>query len=319
MRTTALRGLYKMSKVTTFLQLITKDRTRLRQAIDHNFARTKISHLVPDKAFLKMRYRMLFSKKLNLHNPTTFNEKLQWLKLYNRQPNHINMVDKYNVKSLVSKIIGDEYIIPTIAVYDKVEDIDFASLPNKFVLKCTHDSGSTIVCKDKSKFDIEKAKNILNKKLKRNFFYFGREWPYKNVKPRIIAEEFVKDGDNENLPVYKFLCFDGEPKIIQTIQNDKQPNESIDYFDTEWNLLELRQNFPNSEKPFDKPKQLSEMLEIARKLSAGHIFVRVDLYVINEKIKFSEFTFFSDCGFAAFYPEKWDFVLGEWIKLPENS
>jgi hypothetical protein len=155
--------------------------------------------------------------------------------------------------------------------------------------------------------------------MKREYFYHCREWPYKNIKPRIIAEEFLADANNEVLPVCKILCFNGKPKIIQTIQNDKKPNETIDYFDTDWNILELRQNYPNSQKPLNRPQKLDEMLEIAEKLAEGTSFLRVDLYSVNGDIFFSEFTFFSDAGFAPFYPETWDKTLGDWINLPEKA
>lgn len=277
----------------------------------------KLLRFIPDSIMLKIEYRIKFHKKLNLKNPKSFNEKLQWLKIHNRKDIYTMMVDKYAVKNYVAGIIGTEYIIPTIGVWDKFEDIDFEGLPEKFVLKCNHDSGSVIVCKDKSKFDYQKAKNVLTEGLKRNGYYAGREWPYKNVKARILAEEFVEDRENECLPVYKIFCFNGQPRIIQTIQNDKQPNESVDYFDIEWNLLPIRQDYPNSKKPFSKPERLEEMLNFAKKLSENESFIRVDFYVANEKIYFSEFTFFTDSGFGEFHPESWDEVMGEWLTLPE--
>lgn len=255
----------------------------------------------------------------NLRNPETFNEKLQWLKLHDRKPEYSAMVDKHEVKKYIADRIGEKYVIPTIGVWERFEDIDFDKLPEQFVLKCTHDSGGLIICKDKNKLNIEAAKNKVNRSLGKNYYWHAREWPYKNVQPRILAEPFMKDGENDFLPVYKFMCFHGEPRIIQTIQNDKQPNESIDYFDTEWNLLELRQNFPNSEKPLLKPENLDEMCGLARKLSKGHAFLRVDFYVINGEIKFSEFTFYSDAGFSKFTPEFWDKTLGQWIDLPDYA
>ncbi len=307
-----------MGKIKTFLFLLKEKPEQISVALFPYIYKTGLYRFFTDKAYIKAAYRAYLKKKINLKNPQTFNEKLNWLKLYNRNPQYTQLVDKYNVKAYITEKIGKDYIIPTIDVWDSVEDIEFDELPNKFVLKCTHDSGSTIVCKNKENFDIETAKKKLEKKLKRNMFYWGREWPYKNVKPQVIAEEYMQDNETPNLPVYKFMCFNGVPKIIQTIQNDKQPNESIDYFDTEWNLLDIKQNYPNSKNPFEKPAQLKEMLEIATKLSQGHSFIRVDLYIINEEIKFSEFTFYSDCGFTTFVPEKWDEVLGSWIELPKQ-
>lgn len=273
---------------------------------------------VSDKTCLKILYHMYFGKKLNLENPQTFNEKLQWLKLYDRKPEYTRMVDKYEVKKYVAERIGEQYIVPTYGVWDHFDEIDFDRLPEQFVLKCTHDSGSINICKNKKTFDKKHAKKVLENSLKVNMFWMSREWPYKNVKPRIIAEKYLKDLGNEVLPVYKFMCFDGEPKIIQTIQNDKQINETIDYFDIKWNLLKLRQNFPNSVNPLPRPKNLEHMIEIARILSKDIPFVRVDLYEVNGETKFSEHTFYSDAGNSKFEPEDWDKGIGSWIKLPED-
>lgn len=278
-----------------------------------------LARKIPDDDFLRLKFYAHFGRKIDLDNPITFNEKLQWLKLYDRNPEYTKMVDKYLVREYIKEKIGEEYLIPLIGVWDDPDKVDFDALPDKFALKCNHNSGGgSFICKDKSKMKSEIIKQKLKKGFTQQYFWVGREWPYKNVVPRVIVEEFVKDGDNENLPVYKFFCFNGEPKIIQTIQNDKQPNESIDYFDTEWNLLDIRQNYPNSEKPFEKPKKLDEMLQVASRLSQGHSFIRVDLYVVNGAVKFSEFTFYSDCGFAKFEPEEWDKTLGDWINLPNR-
>ncbi len=273
-----------------------------------------------DQKFLEKKYYMKFGKKLELHNPQTFNEKLQWLKLYDRNQLYTTLVDKYAVREYIKEKIGEEYLIPLVGgPWKSFDEIDFNMLPNQFVLKCTHDSGGLIICKDKSKLDIKTARKKINKCLRNNYYWGNREWPYKNVPPQIIAEKYMTDGNNNFLPVYKFFCFNGEPKIIQTIQNDKQPNESIDYFSIDWKLLKLRQNFPNSEKPFERPEQLSAMVEIARVLSKGKSFVRVDLYIINNEVKFSEHTFYSDSGTEKFKPENWDTKLGEWIKLSEET
>lgn len=270
-----------------------------------------------DEWYLKKLFYVCFGKKLDLQNPLTFNEKMQWLKLYDRKPIYNIMADKYAVKKYVVDRIGAQYVIPSIdGPWKSFSEINFEKLPNEFVLKTNHDSGGVVVCKDKKDLDKQKADNLLSKHLKRNYYYKSREWPYKDVEPCIFAEEYVKDGNKAHLPVYKFLCFNGEPRIIQTIQNDKQPNESIDYFDTEWNFLKLKQDFPNSREPFERPERLQEMCEIARKLSEGHAFLRVDLYVINGEIKFSEFTFYSDAGLSRFEPESWDYTLGGWINLP---
>lgn len=282
-----------------------------------NLNNHKMLNWMPDKMFLKLSYRARMGKSLSLKDPKTFNEKLNWLKLYDRKDIYTKMVDKYGVKSYVADIIGEEYIIPTLGIYESFDEIDFDKLPNQFVLKCTHDSGGLVIVKDKAKLDASKAKEKIEKSLRVNYYWGKREWPYKNVKPRIIAEKYMQDENNSFLPVYKFMCFDGEPRIIQTIQNDKQPNESIDYFDAEWNLLDLRQNYPNSEKPLPRPQKLPDMLEIVKTLANGKNFIRVDLYLVNNTIYFSEFTFYSDAGLTRFEPEEWDERLGGWISLPE--
>lgn len=272
---------------------------------------------MPDRICLKLLFKARTGKKLNLDNPQTFNEKLQWLKLYNRKPEYTQMVDKCEAKKHVAERIGDEYIIPTLGVWDRFDQIDFDALPDRFVLKCTHDSGGLIICRDKATLDKKKAKAKIERSLKKNYYWASREWPYKNVRPRIIAEQYVEDNfGTDSLPVYKIMTFGGVPKIIQTIQNDKMPNESIDYFDADWNLLDLRQNYPNSEKPFDRPEKLEEMLSLAKTLSQGLPFLRVDFYQVKGKVYFSEYTFYSDTGLATFDPPEWDETLGEWIQLP---
>lgn len=276
-------------------------------------------NFLSDKAFLKLMFWVRMGKKLNFNNPKTFNEKLNWLKLNKRDPEYTKLVDKYAVKEYVAKVIGEEYIVPTLGVWDNFDDIDFEKLPNQFVLKCTHDSGGLIICDDKENLDINKAKAKIENCLKKDYYKHGREWPYKNVKPRIIAEKFMVDENQRNdgnLSVYKVFCFNGKPEIIQTIQNDKSVNESVDYFDTTWKLLDLRQNFPNSKKPLERPATLDEMLVLASKLTEGFEFLRADFYEINGKVYFSELTFYSDAGMTAFEPEEWDFKLGELIVLP---
>ncbi len=271
--------------------------------------------LLPDRIYIKKLYKIRTGKKLNLKKPRTFNEKLQWLKLHNRKHIYTTMVDKHTVKGYVSGIIGEKYIIPTIAVYNTPEDIDFESLPNQFVLKTTHDSGGVVVCKDKSSLDIDEVKDFLRYRLSMNFYKTSREWPYKNVKRRIIAEKFIEDDLKQELRVYKVFNFNGKPKIIQMINGDKTEHEYINYYDTDWNLLELKQNFPNG--PVDeKPMCLQEILELSEKLSKGIPFIRTDFYEAKGQVLFSEFTFFSDAGFANFEPPEWDDILGAMIKLP---
>lgn len=272
-----------------------------------------------DERFIKKKWKLLMGYDLDLVHPHTFNEKLQYLKLNDRNQIYTTMVDKYAVKEYVSNIIGEEYIVPTYGVWESFDKIDFDSLPNQFVLKCTHDSGGVVICRNKALFDKREAKRRLNKCLKRNYYWVGREWPYKKVKPVIFAEQYIEDQESSktsrNLNVYKIFTINGKPILIQTIQNDKQPNETIDYFDCEWNLLQMKQNFPNNDNPLPKPKTLETMLILAEKLAKGFVNLRVDFYEANGQVYFSEFTFFSDSGFARFDPPEWDLKLGEMIDL----
>ena len=274
---------------------------------------------ISDEEFAKKYYKIMFGKDLDLSNPKTFNEKLQWLKLNYRKSEFTEMVDKYLVKDYVKERIGENYVVPLLGVWNSFDDIDFDKLPNSFVLKLNHLSGGQVICKDKNLLNLARTKKIFDEGLKKNYYQNRREWPYKNIERKIIAEEYIKDAKNETLPVYKFFCFDGEPFIIQVIQNDKKSNETIDYYDINWELLGIQQNFPNSKVKLSKPNKLGEMLEICRKLTKGFPFLRCDLYLANDNIYFSEFTFFSDAGFEPFHPAKWDDILGSKIRIPDMS
>jgi hypothetical protein len=276
---------------------------------------TKPFYILSDKTFIKIRYFLKFKKKLNLDDPSSFNEKLQYLKLYNRNCSLVNMVDKYQVKDIVSDLIGHQYIIPSYGVWNRFEDIDFAALPKQFVLKTTHDSGGVVICKDKSFFDYDLARKTLVRHQKMKYFYKAREWPYKYVEPRILAEKYVENKTQDSLVVYKVFCMSGKPYIIQVIQGDKTSEETIDYFDTDWHLLDLKQNYDNSSIHLPRPTQLEKMLELSRILSKDQPFIRVDWYEVAGKLLFSEFTFFSDAGFEPFHPESWDLKLGQLVDL----
>lgn len=280
----------------------------------------KIKNMIPDKIYLKLMYRHRMKKKLNLKKPQTFNEKLQWLKLYNRNPKYTKMVDKYEAKKYVADIIGEEYIIPTLGVWNNVEDIEFENLPNQFVLKCTHDSGGVIICKDKKKFNIENAKKKLKDSLKQNFYYKGREWPYKNVKPRIIAEKFMCDDNTDELNDYKFMCFNGKVKCSFTCTERRSSSGlKVTFFDNEWHKMPFERHYPSSDKEIKKPINYDLMLKISEKLSKNMDFVRVDLYEINGKVYFGELTFFPGCGMEEFIPDKWDKILGNWLELTQKN
>lgn len=274
-----------------------------------------------DETYLKLRYNCIMGKKLNLDNPVTYNEKLQWLKLYDRKPEYTKMVDKYEAKKYVANIIGEEYIIPTLGVWDNVNDIDFDTLPNQFVLKCTHDSGGLVICKDKAELDIENAKNTLNHFLNRNFYSVHREWPYKDVKPRIIAEKYMEDESKTDLKDYKFFCFNGEPKLLYISEGlSDHSTAKISFADMDYNIAEFKRNdFKPFDKLPDKPLNFEKMKELAKVLSKDRAFIRVDFYEIHKKIFFGELTFFPCSGYLPFDPKEYDKVLGDWITLPNKN
>ena len=277
----------------------------------------KFNFLFPDKLYLKILFRLKMGYRLNLKNPRTFNEKLQWLKLYDKKPEYTTMVDKYDAKKYVANIIGEEYIIPTIGVWDKFEDINFDNLPNQFVLKTTHGGGGSgvVICKDKTKFNIDDCKKRINSSMKHNIYKSLREWPYKNIKPRIIAEEYIGTGV-DYINDYKLFCFNGEPKAI-LIANGRfvEPKTYFDYFDMDFNHFPFRQGGPNYHSKIEIPPLFEEMKDIARKLSKGLAHVRIDLYEFKGKLKFGEITFFDSSGFEKFEPEEWATIFGDWIQL----
>lgn len=277
----------------------------------------RIARIFPDELYLKLLFRLRMGYKLDLDNPQTFCEKLQWLKLHNRKPEYTQMVDKYDAKRYVAGIIGEEYIIPTIGVWDRVEDIDFDKLPNQFVLKCTHDSGGIVICKDKSQLDIAAAKKRLRRGLKKNYYWQNREWPYKNVKRQIIAEEFIEEVGRQDLSDYKFFCFNGEPRYCQVIR-DRNTLETIDFYDMEWNHMPFTGLNPvakNGLTAVEKPMHLTSMIDICRKLAKDIPFSRIDLYVVNNREYFGEITFYPASGLGCFTPNEWDYTLGELINL----
>lgn len=273
---------------------------------------------MPDKLNIKLMYRLYLGKRLDLKSPKTFNEKLQWIKLYDRKPEYTVMADKFLVREHVAKIIGEEYLIPLLGVWDKAEDIDFDVLPNCFVLKCNHDSGSVIVCKDKNKLDKNKTVRFLSKRLKASGCSHGREWPYKNIPRKIIAEQYMEDDGTHELRDYKFHCFSGEPKFVLVCTGRKSV-EGLreDFFDTEWNHLDVRRPaHGNASFDIERPEQLGQMLQLSRKLAGTMAFSRIDFYVVNGKVYFGEITLFPTSGYTAFEPESYDELFGSWIHLP---
>lgn len=279
-----------------------------------------VLRVISDKTYLKIRYRLKMKKKLPLNDPKTYNEKLQWLKLYDRNPVYSTMVDKYGAKNYIAEIIGEEHIIPTINVWDKFEDIDFDTLPEQFVLKTTHDSGGVVICQDKSKLDKVAARKKLSKSLKHNYYYNGREWPYKNVKPRIIAEEYLSALGEEGLVEYKIFCFNGVAKIVLACRGQAHGAGRInDFMDRDFNRIPVKSLNPTSKTDPERPEQLDDIIEIAEKLSAGIPQLRVDTYIANGKIYVGELTFFHNGGMCKFEPEEWDYTFGSWIDLPKEK
>lgn len=275
---------------------------------------------IPDEKYIKIKYKLEMNQKFNLKEPRTFNEKLQWLKLYDRNPEYTKMVDKYEAKKYVADIIGQEYIIPTLGVWDKFEDIEFDKLPKQFVLKPTHTSGNVFICKDKEKINYKQLRKMINKWLKRDYYLVHREWPYKNIKPKIIAEQYMVDDSGMKLKDYKFFCFNGIAQTILVCSNRNGSFKNTNFYDINWNLQPFtREKHKNSNEQIKKPKNLDEMITVAEKLSKDIPFVRVDLYEINGKVYFGELTFYPSSGFEGFEPEEWDKKLGDMLELPTKN
>lgn len=274
---------------------------------------------LPDKEYLKLMYRLKVGRKLHLNNPKTFNEKLQWLKLYNRKEFYSSLVDKYEVRQYVKKKVGEQYLVPIFGVWDKFDDIDFNMLPKKFVIKCTHDSGGVIICKDKDKLNMTEARNKIQSCLDRNFYYWGREWPYKNVKPRIIVEQYLEDESGDEIKDYKFMVFNGKVKC-SFVCSERYSEEglAVDFYDLNWNKMPFMRKYRNSDKVIEKPKNYEKMIELAEKLSVDMIFDRIDFYEINGNIYFGEITLYPGGGFEKFIPEKYDTILGEMLEIDKN-
>lgn len=284
----------------------------------------KLFWWIPDSLYLRLLYRLNMGHRLDLSHPTLFSEKIQWLKLYERLPKYTIMVDKLAVKEYVTKQIGEEYVIKTLGEWKCIEDIKWDALPDNFVIKNTKGGGAfgVLVCKDKTKLDFNSAERILSRGLKQNIYRDLREWPYKNVPMCFFAEEYIESEDQTgDLKDYKWYCFNGEPKYCQVIQN-RTSKETIDFFDTEWNHMEfvgLTPGVGNADKKPSRPVALSNQIEIARKLSEGIPFIRVDLYEVKGRIYFGELTFYPASGMGVFTPEKYDRILGTMLDLPMNK
>ncbi|MGI5848064.1 MAG: ATP-grasp fold amidoligase family protein [Candidatus Cryptobacteroides sp.] len=263
------------------------------------------------------KYRMGFD--IDWDNPTTYNEKLQWLKLHDRDPKYSVLVDKYRVKSYVEDKVGAAHVIQTLGVWNHPKEINFNELPERFVLKTTHGGGNSgvVICKDKSIFDFSSARKYLRRAMKQNLYRDAREWPYKRVQKRIIAEEYIEDTKTGELRDYKFFCFDGEVKMMFVAsERQKRKEPFFDFFDADFKHLNIVQGHPNSLVLPSKPKCFEEMKTIASKLSKGIPHVRIDLYEADGRVYFGEMTFFHFGGFVPFSPSQFDNIMGGWISLP---
>lgn len=275
--------------------------------------------LEDDERYLKLLYRARIGHPLNLDNPRTFNEKLQWLKLHDRNPLYTTLVDKCDVKPWVAEKIGWEHVVPTLGVWNSFDEIDFSSLPERFVLKCTHDSGGLAICRDRTTFDMAAARRKIERSLAKNFYWSGREWPYKNVKPRVIAEEYLDAGNGVfDIVDYKFMCFGGTARCAFTCTGRAERDLRVDFFDLDWKPLPFTRHYPASDLLPKPPTRLREMIAMSECLANGIPFARADFYEVNGKAYFGELTFYPGSGMEEFEPESWDAELGDWIRLPQD-
>lgn len=276
---------------------------------------------LPDKEFLEKAYFSLMGRQLDLTAPTAYTEKLQWLKLYDRREIYTTMVDKAQSKSYITSILGtNEYSIETLGVWDKFDDIDFNALPNQFVLKCTHDSGGIVICKDKTSLDMIKAKRTIENGLKHSFYLRTREPQYKNVIPRIIGEPYIEDSSTKELRDYKFFCFDGKARCLFVATDRQKIGEptKFDFFDLNYDHLDIINGHPNAKVPPERPFNFELMIDLAEKISKGFPHIRVDFYEVNKRAYIGELTLHHFSGFEPFVPDKWDYVFGEWLTLPKR-
>jgi hypothetical protein len=281
---------------------------------------TKIIRIIPDSIFLKIKFRLRIGRTLNLSNPKTFNEKLQWLKLYDRNPRYTDLVDKYKVREYIAKTIGEEYLIPLLGVYNSFEEIDFNKLPNEFVLKPNHTSGDIYICKDKSRINYHELKRKVYRWMKRDYYWLQREWCYKNIKPKIICEKFMVDESGVELKDFKFMCFNGKVKCsFVGLNRYSKSGLNVDFYDINWKPMPFKRHYPTSGNIIPKPKNYDRMIKISEILSKGIPFVRVDFYEPNGILYFGELTLFPGSGFEEFTPEKYDYLLGSWLKLPKEN
>ncbi len=276
-------------------------------------------NILSDKLHTKLKYRLKMGRALNFKNPQTFTEKLCWLKLYDHDARYIPLVDKWDVMEHVANCIGSEYCVKKYGVWDSFDEIDFDALPDQFVLKSTNDSGSTVICKDKSTFDKDAARECLNHSKKSSYYWFNREWQYKNLPHRILAEEYLTDASGSGLIDYKFFCFDGKPEFMFIATGRMEGDTRFDFFDMDFQWLPVKQHYPNADVRPSKPEGFDEMAELARKLSQGLRHVRVDFFQVGQQVYFGELTFVHFGGYEKFEPEQYDYEFGKFLKLPSED
>lgn len=317
------KGSCRLHKATLLERFVKRMINRIKSAIKEpkkiliHTLRLKVFRFIPDRIFLKLIYRLYIGEKLDLKNPKTYCEKLQWLKLYDRNPEYTKYVDKFAVRSYIAQAIGEQYLVPLIGVYNSVNEINWDLLPDRFVLKCTHGSNSNIVCSDKTKLSIRDAKAKLNKWMKKNWYWYGREWPYKNVKPRIICEEFIT-SDGSIPEDYKVMCFHGQVKLIQVHCNRFSETHTCDNYDINWKKIDIsksKNGLPNSNIILERPKLFDKMVELSEQLSRNMRHVRIDWYIVGDKLFFGEITFYSSSGFSNYDKKEDDLLLGSWITI----
>ena len=308
-------GVYNIITIDWFLVSQVLDSI---EASGDGAVKQKYHEFYNDKEFLEKYFEHWMEYKIDFNNPSTFNEKIQWLKLYNHKPEYTRMVDKYEMRQFVEERIGSGYTVPLIGVWESFDDIDFDQLPKQFVLKCNHDSGSIVIVQDKDKFDIEDAKEKINRTLSTNYYWRAREWAYKNVKRKIIAEPYLYDAKQKELLDYRFFCFNGEVKAI-IVDFDHTLNKigRRNFYNKYWEYMPLSLHYPTApETIIEKPKCMEEMIEIAEKLSVSIPHIRIDFYIIDDRPIIGELTFYHAAGSQKFSPKKWDKIFGDWIDLP---
>ena len=279
---------------------------------------TRICNIIPDKIYLKIKYRIVVKSALSFNNPETFNAKIQYLKLHQTENIYASICDKYEVRKYVSDKVGEEYLIPIIGIFNNPNEIDYKGLPDKIVIKCTHDSGTALIFNGNMPSNTTATVNRLQRALNSNYYYLHRERAYKHIKPRIICEELLEDNVNNQIYDYKFMCFGGKAKcFFVTIDRNRESGLKLNFYDMNWQQLPFKRVYPNFTTPIRKPSNFDKMVELAERLAEGFTFVRVDLYDVNNTIYFGEMTLYPGAGFERFTPEKWDYILGEWMEIPE--